>query len=333
MRGRAALGLALLFAAGAALAQQVEVAERDALRCLGVKAGAPPAPEFPPREFQNRERGGVQVLLEFSAPDRGPRVTVQENTGQEAFVEAVREHVKDLRVPCLQPGEPPLRVVRDFVFRPDDRQVHWFRDTDADASARRRALACVVHARGPGYKTPTYPESALRAGVQGRVLARLRFEGPDTPPVVELAARRSARLLEGAVESWADGLRMPCHPGQGPVTGLYTLVFTFEGARHYGFTELTFRALLGGTRGIREQTLSFDTTTMGCPFEVDFHYRRPQWPNSVGEVGTRDPARRPLLEWLQTVEFDLKSELLDAIHGDTARVLIPCIRLDLKPKE
>ena len=333
MRGRAALGLALLLAAASAVAQQVEVAERETLRCLGVKAGAPPAPEFPPREFQNRVRGGVQVLLEFSAPDREPRVTVQENTGQEAFVEAVRAHVKDLRVPCLQPGEPPLRVVRDFVFRPDDRQVHWFRDSDADAAASREALSCVMHQGGPRQKTPIYPPAALRYDVQGRVLARLRFDGPDSPPVAELSARRSARLLEQAVAQWAQGLRMPCHPGQGPVTGLYTLVFTFEGERHYGFNELTFRALLGGTRGIREKTLNFDTTTMGCPFEVDFQYRQPQWLNLVGEIGTPDPARRPLLEWLQTVEFDLKPELLDAIHGDTARVLIPCIRLDLKPKE
>jgi hypothetical protein len=109
-------------------------------------------------------------------------------------------------------------------------------------------------------------------------------------------------------------LRMPCHPGTGPITGHWTFEYPFEGVDRYGFKGLTFPQLLAATKGIRQQ-------------------RRPRWHNLVGEVGSSDPARRPLLEWLEDVEFDLPPELLDSVHGDQARVAIPCIRLNLTPKE
>ncbi len=337
MRGRAGvlgalLGLLLLAAPGA-MAQRVDIAPHPALRCLGVVPGAPEAPEFPPREFKDRARGDVQVLLEFSGPDQAPRVTVQTHTGQEAFVEAVLAHARQLRVPCLEPGDGPLRLVRDYQFRPDDRTVHWLRSSDPDAAAKEKSLACVRHERGGADARPAFPMRAEQGGLQGRVLARLRFDAPDQPPTAEVHSRPSAAPFAETVERWVKGLRMPCHPGGGPIEGRWMFEFRLEGEGHFGFRPLSLPALLGSTRGIRQLTLAFDTTQMGCPFELEFSYLRPRWPNGVGELGTPDPARRPLLEWLETIELDLAPRLLDSVYGDRTRVTVPCIRIDFKPKE
>jgi hypothetical protein len=334
MRGRAGFRVLLLLAAAAAApasawAQAFDVAESPTTRCLTVAAGEPDAPTYPFDEFKRDERGAVQVLLEFTSADTPPRVTVQERTSQ-PFADAVVAHARHLRVPCMEAGSPPVRLIRDYVFVPDGHRVRWHRAVDADAEAHRAAWACVKHV--DGQKRPQYPRRALEAGVQGRVVARVRFEGPDKPPVVRVHARRTAALLAGAVEDWLSDTRMPCYPGR-PFSTNVTFVYTVEGERAFGFRELPFRTLLAATAGIERQTLAVDTTTMGCPFEVQFTYRQPHLPNHVGEVGDRDPARRLLLEWLETVEFKLPDRALDSIYGDSTMVTIPCIRLDLKPKE
>jgi hypothetical protein len=79
--------------------------------------------------------------------------------------------------------------------------------------------------------------------------------------------------------------------------------------------------------------LDFDTRQMGCPFEVDFHYRQPRLRNRIGEVGETNAARRPLLEWMESIVLDLPSNSLDSVYGDSTRITVPCARIDLKPKE
>lgn len=330
MRGRTGLGLALLWAAGSAWAQQVDMAPSPALRCLTVVPGGREAPEYPFDLFKAGERGAVQVLLEFDRADAPPRAKVQEHTAW-PFAEAVLAHARDLRVPCLPPGSPTARLLRDYVFKPDDfRSVQWHRTSDADAEANAQAWRCVRHIKG--WERPEYPRAALNADLQGRVVVEARFEAPDQPPVLAVHARRPASLLAQAVSSWFKDTRMPCHPGR-PVTAYLTYEFLLDGTNRFGFKEVTFRNVIAATAGIEKQRLLFDTTTMGCPFDVSLWYRQPHLPNRVGEVGERNAARRPLLEWMETVEFKLPQEALDSIYGDRAVIHVPCIRVDLKPKE
>jgi hypothetical protein len=321
----------LLLAAAVASAQQVDVPVSEIARCVTVRPGAADAPVFPFEQYTGSQRGAVQVLLSFTAPDGPPAVTVQESHGGAAFVDAVRAHAKDLRVPCMPRGEGPARLIRDYIFRPEgDRRVQWHRTRDAAADEHRRALRCVSHVIGK--EGPTYPYDANLSGMQGRVIAEMSFSAPDRPPEVRLHARRSARLLARAAEDWAAGLRMPCHPG-GVIRGDWLFIFLIEGNGGYGFRDVPFRTLLASTVGIEKQRLQLDTQQMGCPFEVHFQYRQPHLRNRVGEVGESDPARRPLLEWMETIELKLPSLSLDSIYGDSTRITVPCVRIDLKPKE
>ncbi len=95
----------LLLAAAVASAQQVDVPVSEIARCVTVRPGAADAPVFPFEQYTGSQRGAVQVLLSFTAPDGPPAVTVQESHGGAAFVDAVRAHAKDLRVPCMPRGD------------------------------------------------------------------------------------------------------------------------------------------------------------------------------------------------------------------------------------
>jgi hypothetical protein len=249
---------------------------------------------------------------------------------QRPFVDAVREHVGTLRVPCVHEIGGRARLEIDYEFRPDRRRVDWSQPVDAADPGRALMLRCVVHVDREA--RPRFPVWARRAALQGRVLARLRFHAKDQPPDVQVYARQVSGDLKQVVGDWARELRMPCHEG-GPIESVWTFVYRYTDDAAYGFREFTLPQMLGSVRGIRRQTLQLDTTTMGCPFELRLAYRQPDLPNLVGEVGSIDPARRPLLDWLATVDLDLPQRTLDAVYGDTAHLQVPCVKIDLKPKE
>ena len=326
---RCTAALALVAVAGAALAQAPELQPSAAQQCLTHAAGKDAQPDYPIAEFNHNVGGRVQVELTFSRPDRAPEVTILLQHASQRLVDAVLEHLRGLRVPCLDPQSAPVRLSQDFFFAADRRQVHWSDPMDADMRRRAALLGCVTHASGS--IRPRYPAWAERRQLQGRVLARARFVNATDAPEVEVFSRPYARELADEVKTWFKSVRLPCHVGD-PITAVWTFEYLIEGER-YGFKELTFRSFLGAAKGIRSQTLAFDTTTMGCPFDLQLHYRQPALVNAVGEVGPPNPARRPLLEWMAATEFDLGAKSLDSIFGDTAKVTVPCLRIDLKPQE
>ena len=191
-------------------------------------------------------------------------------------------------------------------------------------------LECVKHPSGQ--KSPDYPRRALEGDVQGRVWSRLVFEAPDRPPKVTVQSRSQARLLAREVADWVPDLRMPCHAGA-PVAADWTWVFRLEGLGAFGFGDVSLRALLANIKGIERQTVAFDFTTMGCPFEVRLRYLQPYLPNQVGEFGSRNAARRPFLDWLAATELKLTDTTLDAVFADNFTLQVPCLKIDLKPKE
>jgi hypothetical protein len=274
--------------------------------------------------------GRVKASAVFSGNDwlPGPSIRIEALEGDDAFEESVRTFLRKLRVPCLR-RDTQATLVFDFVFNPKTSKVYWYDPVDADDAARKKLFDCVVHERGE--KRPAYPEPALRSQLQGRVWASVRYLAPDKAPEIKMYHRPSASQLAHSAERWISGQRMPCLQGD-PVTASMSFVFVL-GGDVYGFKPISLVQLMGNVKGIREKRLSFDTTTMGCPFDLKFTYRQPDASNLVGEVESRDPARRPLMTWLATVELDLRAQQLDSIYADTANVTVPCVKIELNSKE
>lgn len=308
---------------------QLRLEPSEASQCLSVVAGASEVPDYPFEALKNRSAGKVKVLLTFNAPDRAPRVKVEAEEGPAILADAVRDHARNLRVPCLAPGAEPVTLRREYVFDQSLEKVHWSTAEDTADAERSEFLRCITHRSAR--KRPDYPRLALQNGVRGRVLARLVFSSPDAPPAAEVLASPLASRLQETVEQWVVGLRMPCLQGA-PVRVSHTYVFFIEGSAD-GFKPLTLLQLMRLSKGIRQATLQFDTRQMGCPFEVRLEYWQPYSRNLVGEVGEPNPARRPLLEWLRTVELDLSAQDHNTVFGDTAHITVACLNINLKPKE
>ena len=165
MRTLALLALTLL--CSAVVAQDVTLEPSAALRCLTPAADVRGTPTYPPDAWKRGDAGVVEVELIFTVPEGRPEVKVLKSVGGDDFVDAVKAHVRDFRVPCLQLAEVPVRLRQAYDFVPDRRSVHWAHPVDLSEPDRRKLLGCVKHESGE--RGPDFPEGARRAGVQGRV--------------------------------------------------------------------------------------------------------------------------------------------------------------------
>lgn len=329
---RSALAAAAgLLASAAALAlPETKPEPTPAVDCARVKAGSPQLPEYPFDEYKSGKPGRVQATVTLPGGLFGNTVEIQASEGGAPFEAEVRRWLRTVEAPCLASGE--TAVLRyDFVFQPDRREVAPSEPQDARAAEREALFKCMKHVED--LKAPAYPGFALRKQLQGRVMGYLTFSASDRPPQLEMLQRRSAEEFRGEIERWAAGLRLPCHPGQGPMKARVLFIFRIEGDSAFGFKPVRVLDLLANGKGVRERPLALDTTQMGCPFDLRLTYLRPDRPNIVGEVGHSDPRRRPLLELLRTLELDMRTHTLDAVYADTADVAVPCFRLNLNPQE
>jgi len=215
--------LGLLGLAPGAQAQEPRIERSPALDCLSPPAAERGAPEFPFELWKLEKTGRVKVALDFTGPAQRPAVEVLDHVGDEAFVDAVKDHVRTLRVPCLTAADTPTRLVIDFVFQPDSRRAQYIEPVDAADSGRARTLECLKHITGD--RAPDYPSEAQRRDVQGRVLLYMHFASADLPPTIEAYTAPGNGLLKTDIEYWARGYRLPCHQG-GPVTA--TIIFEYR---------------------------------------------------------------------------------------------------------
>ncbi len=324
-------GLAALAGSAHAQSPDVQLAPSRVVECLTPPTAQRGEPEYPFAPWKRGEGGRVLVEMVFGGPNLEPEVRVLENQGDDSLVKAVKTHVAAFRTPCAETADLPVRLRQEYVFMPDKRKAVWTTPADAADPARRRLLGCM--AAQDGSKQPDYPTWARRAGLQGSLLAHLRFTAPDQPPQVttHAASRLMKDLAQHVVLPWAAKLRLPCIEGAA-VEAVYTFSFRL-GDEVFGFRSLGFLQFLRAAKNLDQAGAAFDTTTMACPFDLRLQYRQPYYPSVVGEVGEPVPARQPLLAWLSTLELDLKPVQLDAVIGDIAKFTVPCVKIDLTPKE
>ena len=308
------------------LAQQQTLTESETLACLTPVVAERGSPKYPEASFERRDGGKFAVTLEFTAPDRAPRLTFSGVTDIGELKDAVLDFVRAYRVPCLQPGQVAT-LNQEFVFVPtDDRRVRWHAPVDDDDRRRERLQKCMKHT-SPGSK-PGYPVWALDKEIQGSVLLRVSFDAADMPPSVAVLDNAGSDRLAAHATDFARGWRMPCHEGASvSVNQLYR--FRIAGESHAVLRDLSLVTLLSGFKGIRQANVYFDFNEMGCPFDLRFALYQPHSPNRVGEVGDALPARRFFLDWLRRQSFDLPAKQRNAIQGQITTVNVPCTVLKL----
>jgi hypothetical protein len=326
-----ALLVALLAVGGLPAAAQPVTLEPSAVsRCLSPARAERGEPEYPFAAWKENRGAHLKVELTFHAPDRAPEIKILEDAQDPAFADEIRSYAKRLRVPCLTAAETPARLIQDYVFQPEERFVRQGLPADPRDLERLNMIGCITHVRGA--RGPDYPRDVRQAGVQGRLYVRMLFTAPNAPPQVTVFGRPETGPLVDSLESWAQGYRMPCHQG-GVVSSGKIFIYRFEGDEPYGFKPLRLQQFMGSVRNVALQRLNFDTTRMGCPFDLQLTYGQPLLPNTVREAGPPNPARAPLIEWLRGAELDLPSRSLAAVFLDSTVITVPCLKIDLKPKE
>jgi len=136
--------------------------------------------------------------------------------------------------------------------------------------------------------------------------------------------------LRHAAEDWADDYRMPCLAKGTPVDTVMAFVFKIPDAAHVALKDLDLMGLLRGSQALPPGA-QFDTTTMGCPFDLKIMHLQPHEPNRVDQLDTPNPARVPLMQWLQFVQLRAPdAQTANQLLGQSHIVHVPCAQLDLR---
>lgn len=293
--------------------------------CLTPAANARGAPEYPKDELLMKAGARVRVQLVFTSPDWAPRAKILENTGERNFAESVEQYVERYRLPCLVEGGVPVTVNQEFSFEPGDgRKVSYGSVKDeADCCAD---LKCTrMPKRGP-----TYPRSVVQQGIGGNVLAQVTFARQDQEPSVRIIYDARNRALADAVQEHMKQYRFVCPlPGGKPVSATQHFAFRVEGSTRYAFNDLELKHFLGLVDAKDWVNGKFDFNTMGCPFDLAVTVRRPYAANVVGEYGGADPRRKQFVNWISGLTVKLPKESEPYLVGQTMKVSVPCLVLDL----
>ncbi len=324
-----ALGLGLAAAPDAmAAGTQTQLAPSEALGCM-TPVGAARAPAYPPQAYARKEQGTVAVQMRFTHPDRPPRVEILES-GRTTFllVEAVEDHLRNFRVPCLAPG-PTVTIEQQFRFVAHDGReaVQWTEAKDADDLRRRELVKCLV----PG-SLPNYPFSALRSNAEGVVPLRLRFSRADGAPEVELLDKTPHVNLVDAARRAALGSRLPCLTGE-PLSVDQFYIFTIDGNERLVLKDMSLVQYLSAVQGIRDAQVYFDFNTMKCPFDVRVELQQPASDNRIGELDGPVPERQFFLSWLARQRLQMQPRQQNRLMTQSAVITVPCGVLSLGPTQ
>lgn len=325
LRALCAAGLVAACLGSTAWAQPVFMLPMsEALACLTPVAGERGLPVYDPELLKRKEGGRVEVELSFANATSAPALRFLGPDTFTGLTDAVKAHVQKFRVPCLPAGAQPARIILTFDFIPNDgRKVMAWNAVDAPSPANVLMHQCLTRIAGP--ERPDYPRRALDQDAQGNFLVRLTFTSATSAPEVTFDDGPSDRSLRDSLKRFYANYRLPCMT-DGPVSMARIERFRIEGSARTLVKDLTLQQFLGGVTGLPQQVY-FDTSKMGCPFDVRVEHRQPYFGNWVGELGDANPARKPLLDWISSLQLRVTPP--HRILGDTFTVSVPCVIIDL----
>jgi hypothetical protein len=296
----------------------------QALACLTPAAGERGRPEYDPELLARKEGGRVEVELSFADANSAPGLRFLGPATLTGLTGAVKAHVQKFRVPCLPAGAEPARIIFTFDFIPNDgRKVMAWSAVDAPDPAKLLMHQCLT--RIAGDPQPEYPRRSLDKDVQGNFLVRLTFTSATSAPEVTFDDGPSDRDLRDSLKRFFADYRLPCMT-DGPVSMTRIQRFRIEGSAREFVKDLTLQQFLGSVTGLPQQVY-FDTSTMGCPFDLRVEHRRPYYGNWVGELGDANPARKPLLDWISSLQLRVTPP--HRVLGEQFTVSVPCVIIDL----
>jgi len=323
LMGRLVAATILLAVAWAARAQEAPSVETPSseMRCLTVPTEAI---EYPEGAARSKLGGLIRVKATFSHPRNAPDVEVTYSSVDDPFRQQVMERVYRYRVPCLAAGATFV-ITQEFEFRPDDAQEFYEGKTREEAGVGSLA-SCL---KG-GERPPDYPKLSLWNGEQGVVMVRYRFEAIDAPPHIDVLFDGGRPRLAQAVVDYASGYRLPCLTAKDfPLVVSQAFHFRVAGEASRMLRDSRLPDFLAAVDGIEKQRVRFDTSTMGCPFDLRLRLRQPVLPNLVAEIGRHDVNRREFVEWMRTLRLKLPDRVLADVMNDSMIITVPCVQLNL----
>lgn len=314
----------------AARANDTTLAPSATLTCLTLPPGAPPQPVYPVQLLERKNGGTLHVALLFTGPNKKPgfKVTGDETIeGFDQLAEVLQRHTEQYRLPCMSATDAPVTLRRDYVFDPlGPGKVMASAPVDATDAARRKQMACRTHIDGPDAKL-RYPYLARLNAAEGKVLVRLRFTAPDSPPTVQIVAAPYSPSLRQTAIQFAQGYRVPCLEN-GPLELDQIFSFAIEGNGRLLLRDAPLKMLLGAAKSYPKPAF-FDLTKMACPFELRITYKQPWGKNLVDELNQSNLERAPLMDWLSGIVLNLDEQDSLAVLGDRFNVSVPCGSIDL----
>jgi hypothetical protein len=295
------------------------------LSCLVPVKGEGPAIAYPEDLLRRQSGGLVRVSLEFTAPDRPPKV--RRLFGGADLFDAIEPRVKAYRLPCMAPAAAPIVAIQEFSFDPQGGGPVYPGTTLADASSQG---ACTLDQSGAGRLQ--YPREAMLSNREGNVLVHATFDRPGLPSAVKVLNRVGSEHLERHARRTMAQTTIDCASAAAeswPKQATQVFHYRIEGAADLTFKELSLRGFVQNIKDLDRHRVRFDFATMSCPFVVELALNQPYVANDVAQVGNHDPNRIPFLAWLRTVELRIPPETERYLVGSTMRVSVPCGSLDL----
>jgi hypothetical protein len=299
----------------------VQLAPSPRVECLTLPEGAKLV--YPPEAYERRDGGTVRIEMVFERSDAAPRVRVLDRDTFASLRDAVTEHVRRYRMPCLAAEHGPSTIRQDYVFVPNDGRKVVATAPVEDAALQARRQECL---KLPA-QAASYSKAAVKDEEQGVVMLELRFDRIEQEPQVNVLAAPPGRWLRREVVEWAKDVRVRC-ADRLPERIVFTHIFKFEGSERDVLNDMDLRTFLTHSSKY-DPGVYFDLTRMGCPFDVRVTYYRPHHRNSIGQLDRDVPERRPFLDWLANVELRLDRVAANRVLGSDFTLHVPCTKVDL----